>query len=363
VIPRSRRSKTRIATGSAALAALALAALLALLALAGCAPSVPSTAAAAADPKTQVGHIPGYAQTLAQAEDTYHQYVSTSAAAAASGNRAQALNLVADAQWAQVKAQYEALASTGTPIPQYSYGPAHFYVPAPEGYPRWFMVTVPRSLKASGQQDPAAPVVNTIMVFEQARAKALWTLDGTAALGGTLPALARQSDGYVVNEPETDAGVLVRPDLVGPSQASVADEGPSTPAAAVVSPGAQTTGLYTVQSAQFQAEKARGLAYLWLLEGAPFAQFQLRLAAGGDLVLYGMYLNTSDAHPGLFKGSPIPVPAGFTPLLAAPTEVGYHAVYANWTYQFAAIDPPATSSHAKISIIATGSARSYGHAY
>jgi hypothetical protein len=357
---RSRRSKTRTATGSAALAALALAA---LLALAGCAPSASSGAsgsAAAADAKTQVGHVPGYAQTLAQAENTYHQYVSTSAAAAASGNRAQALNLVADAQWAQVKAQYEALASTGTPIPQYTYGPAQFYVPAPEGYPRWFMVTVPRTLKTSGQPGTA---VNTIMVFEQARAKNRWTLDGTAAFGGTLPALARQSDGYVVNEPETDASVLVRPDLVGPSQASVADEGPSTPAAAVVSPGAQTTGLYTVQSAQFQAEKARGLAYLWLLEGAPFAQFQVRLAGGGDLVLYGMYLNTSDAHPGLFKGSPIPVPAGFTPLLAAPTEVGYHAVYANWTYQFAAIDPPATSSHAKISIIATGSARSYGHAY
>ncbi len=341
----------------AALASVTLAS-----ALAGCAPSAPSTpaAAAAADAKTQVGQVPGYAQTLAQAENIFHHYVTTSAAAAASGNKAQSLSLVADAQWAQVKAQYEALASTGTPIPGYTYGPAQFYVPAPDGYPRWFMVTVPRTPKLSGQPGAA---VNTIMVFEQARATDLWTLDGTAALGGALPALARQSDGYVVNEPNTDPGVLVRPDLVGPSQASVADEGPTTPAAVVVSPGAQTTGLYAVHSAQFQAEKARGLAYQWLLEGAPFAQFQLRLQNGGDLVLYGMYLNTNIAHPGLFKGSPIGVPAGFTPLLAAPTEVGYHAVYANWTYQFAAIDPPATSSHAKISIVATGSAPSYGHAY
>ena len=55
-----------------------------------------------------------------------------------------------------------------------------------------------------------------------------------------------------------------------------------------------------------------------------------------------MYLNTTTEHPNLVPGSPIPVPAAFTPLLAAPTEVGYHAVYANWTYQFAAIDPPAT---------------------
>jgi hypothetical protein len=57
------------------------------------------------------------------------------------------------------------------------------------------------------------------------------------------------------------------------------------------------------------------------------------------------------------------VPAAFTPLLAAPTEVGYHAVYANSTYQFAAIDPLATAPNAKIDVIASGSGPSYGHAY
>ena len=61
-----------------------------------------------------------------------------------------------------------------------------------------------------------------------------------------------------------------------------------------------------------------------------------------------MYLNTTTEHPNLVSGSPIPVPAAFTPLLAAPSEVGYHAVYANWTYQFAAIDPPASAHGAKI---------------
>ena len=85
--------------------------------------------------------------------------------------------------------------------------------------------------------------------------------------------------------------------------------------------------------------RPRGLQYQWLLQGAPFAQFELRLADGGALVLYGMYLNTTNQHANLVAGSPIPVPPAFTPLLAAPTEVGYHAVYANWTYEFAAIDP------------------------
>ena len=80
-------------------------------------------------------------------------------------------------------------------------------------------------------------------------------------------------------------------------------------------------------------------------------------------MLYGMYLNTTNEHANLVAGSPIPVPPAFTPLLAAPTEVGYHAVYANWTYEFAAIDPPATAHNAKLQVIAAQGAPSYGHAY
>ena len=52
-----------------------------------------------------------------------------------------------------------------------------------------------------------------------------------------------------------------------------------------------------------------------------------------------------------------------TPLLAAPTEVGYHAVFADWAYQFAAIDPPASARDGKLDIIASQSGPSYGHAY
>ncbi len=47
----------------------------------------------------------------------------------------------------------------------------------------------------------------------------------------------------------------------------------------------------------------------------------------------------------------------------APTEVGYHAVFANWAYQFAAIDPPATARDAKLEIIGSQSGPSFGHAY
>ena len=57
------------------------------------------------------------------------------------------------------------------------------------------------------------------------------------------------------------------------------------------------------------------------------------------------------------------MPAGFNPLLAAPTEVGYHAVFANWAYQFAAIDPPASASTASSRSSASQHGPSFGHAY
>ena len=334
--------------GSAALAGATL------LAIQGCAPG--SSAAAGASS----GHGPSYAQAMAQARSAYQNYVGVSTAAAASGDKAQALGVVAYTQWAQVKGQYTTLASAGTPVSQYRYGTPHYDLPDPAGYLQWFMVTVPRSTEAGGR---LGPVVATIMVFGRAKANLPWTLDGTVPLNQPLPKLAYQSDGYAVTRPATDAGVLLSPDVVGPTQAAVADEGPGHPAAAVISAGPQTTGLYAAQAAQGRAERARGLVYQWLLQGAPFPQFQLRLRSGGDLVLYGMYLNTSVEHPGLAKGSPIAVPAGFSPLFAAPTEVGYHAVFANWTYQFAAIDPPATAHHAKVAVIAANGAPSYGHAY
>jgi len=182
-------------------------------------------------------------------------------------------------------------------------------------------------------------------------------------LNRPLPAVARTADGYAIAVSTADPGLLLRPDVVGATQAAVVDDGPASPAAAVVDPGPLTTGWYAAQAAQAAVQKARGRQYQWLLQGSAFPQVGLRLADGGALVLYGSYLNTSNQRPNLVKGAPIPVPAGFTPLLAEPTEVGYHAVYANWTYEFAAIDPPASARNAKMHVIAAQGGPSYGHAY
>ena len=323
-----------------------------LLAVQGCAPATSADADAVTDASHSV--------SFGTAEAVYGSYLAASDTAAAQGDETQGLSMVTAAQWAQVRGQYTALASAGTPVPGYRYGHPVFYVPALASYPQWFMVAVPRRTEVGGRLGAA---VSTLMVFSRTTKSVSWTLSGSAVLDRPLPAIARDRDGYAVNVAPADSSLLLRPDVVGATQAAVVDDGPASPAAAVVGDGPQTTGLYAAQAAQRAAAEARVLQYQWLLQGAPFRQFGLRLADGGALVLYGMYLNTTTEHPNLVAGSPIQVPAAFSPLLAAPTEIGYHAVFANWTYQFAAIDPPSTTPNAKLQVIAAQGGPSYGHAY
>jgi hypothetical protein len=345
-----RRGRTRARylgiLGSAALAgAVALAA-------AGC-----TQAAAPAKAVTGASH----ALTFAEARTVYSSYVTASTAAAKQGDAAQGLRIVGDEQWAIVHAQYTALTTTGTPVPQYSYGTPVFYVPALPDYPLWFAVSVPVRTDTGGHLGPA---VNTLLAFQRFIPSRPWTLDGSAVLDQPLPAIARDSDGYAVGLSNTDPSLLLPPDLVGPTQAAVVDEGPTAPAAAVIGSGPQTTALYAAQDALGNAATAHGLNYLWLLQGASFAQYELRTADGGALVLYAMYLNTTTEHPGNVSGSPIPVAANVIPLLTTTSaKAGYKGVTANWTYEFAAVDPPQTAHGAKVEVIAGSGALTYGHAY
>ncbi len=320
-----------------------------LLGTQGCAPDAPADAA------TQASHV----VSLTMARNVYETYVKDSDAAAVQGDQAKALTLVTSAQWAQVKSQYLALASAGTAVPRYSFGTPTFYVPALAGFPQWFVVSVPRRTVTGGHPGPAA---STLMLFARDKTTVTWTLSGMAVLSRPLPKVALDG-GYAIPVSTVDQSLLLRPDVVGATQAAVVDDGPASPAAAVVAAGPQTTGLYAAQAAQAAAQQRQGLQYQWLLQGSPFPQVGLRLADGSALIFYGMYLNTTNEHPNLGAGSPIPVPAAVAPILTTPGQVGYHAVYANWAYQYAAIDPPASASGAKLQIIGWQGGPSYGHAF
>ena len=341
-----RKGRTRAvsAIGAAALAAVTL------LSVQGCAP------APDADAVTHASH----SVTLSDARIAYQAYLKVSDAAAARGDETSALSGVSSAQWVLAQSQYTALASARTPVPRYRYGTPAFYVPGLASNPQWFVVAVDRTTVTGGK--PGA-TEHTLMLFARDQKSGDWTLGGTAVLSRPLPAIARDADGYAIAVPTTDPTLLLRPDVVGATHAAVVDDGPASPATAVVAAGPQTTGLYAAQAARAAAEQARGLQYQWLLQGASWPQTGLRLADGGALVFYGMYLNTTNQHPNLAEGAPIPVPTGFTPLLGAPSEIGYHAVFANWAYQFAAIDPPADADGAKLAIIGWQAWPSLGHAY
>jgi len=336
------RGRTRLTylgvLGSAALA----------VALGGC-----SQAASPAKAVTSAEH----SLTIAQAQAAYNSYVTASTAAARQGDATQGLANVADGQWSIVHAQYRALATTGTPVPRYSYGTPTFYVPALSGYPQWFVVAVPVTPAAG------APAVTTIMAFDRPAPAGPWTLNGSAVLDQPLPAIARDSGGYAINVSTKDTSLLLPPEVVGATQAAVVDEGPAAPAAAVITSGPQTTGLYTTQAAQGNSYTARGLSYQWLLEGAAVPQFDLRTTDGGALVIYTMYLNTTIEHPGNVFGPPIPIPDGFVPIANPPKATGAHGVAANWTYEFATVDPPASAHGAKAEIIAASGAPTFGDSF
>jgi hypothetical protein len=295
--------------------------------------------------------------TVDQARSVYQSYIAASQTAAEQGDASTGLSIVADASWAFAHAQYAALSSTGTPVSRYVYGTPAYYVPVVSGYPHWFVVDVPRQAAGSSS-------VNTLMVFGQSTSGGQWTLDGDAALqpGQAMPSIATDSKGYAVSLSPYQTGLLVQPNLLGPAQANVVNEGPQYPAADLLSPGPQTTDIYNQQSSIYAATP-KNLEYIWAMEGTTFPVFALRTSNGGALVLYGMYMNTTVQYPDGTEGSPLPIPADVKALLGATTEVGYHAVYANWTYEFAAVDPPASESNAQATVIAGSGAITYTHAY
>jgi len=299
--------------------------------------------------------------TVADAQAIYQSYLTTSDSAALAGDSVTGLANVTNAAWEAVHAQYTALITTGNPVTRYQYGTPTFYVPIVNNYPHWFLAVVPQRPRDASESDS----VTTLMVFSQATKTSTWALAGSTALlpGHALPAIARDARGYATALATYDQSVLLPPDVVGATQASLVDEGPSAEAASVFSGSPQTTGLYARQVAQRKPYAAASLDYTWQMMGADFPVFALRTADGGGLVLYSMYLVTTIAHPLNVSGAPIPIPAATAPQIAIPGEVSKHAVYTEWTYEFATVDPPAAASATKASVTAATGAITFGRAY
>lgn len=329
----------------AGLAALAAAT---LLSVQGCDPGTPAQAAAP-------GHV---VITQAQAQAVYQSYLQVSDDAAAVGAMATGLDVVTSAAWEATHAEYIALQNTGIPVQRYVYGTPTFFVPRLDGYPHWFVVAVPRHPARGGS------TTTTLMAFAQLSAHAKWTLNGQADLGAgqAVPGITRDRDGYATAVATGDQSVLVQPNTAGATQAAVVDEGPGSPAAGLINAGPWTNDWYRQYAAQAASASAQQLDFTWQLQGSSYPVYALRTTDGGALVLYGMVLNTTTQHPNHDLGAAIAIPAAMRSILPAG-QAAYHAYFVTDTWEFAAIDPPASAHSGKLTIIAASGGPTYVHAY
>jgi hypothetical protein len=303
------------------------------------------------------------AVTAAQARQVYGAYVSQTASALTAGDQKAALALTQFTQWDELKAAFLIAASRHAAVKPYQYGTPAFYLPVQDGYPRWFVASVRRTAppgspaSLAGVPRPANGQV--LMVFETPGPKQPWALISSAQLqpGQQVPKLATTAGGYVETAPlENSTTYLARPDVVGPLQAAVVDDGPAAPAATAVAAGPLTTGVYASEAA---IKPPPGDVRQWMLEGSNYDRFALRTASGGALVLYAMYLNSTTEVPAELAqsstvplGRPIAVPPEFAPLLAPHAPVPRKRLMTQYSLAFAAIDPPASAAGAKIQVIA-----------
>lgn len=311
---------------------------------------------------------PATVTTAAQARQVFNSYVTQTDSALAAGNATAALALADDATWHELSTAITTAKFHRTPVAPYRYGTPAFYIPDSRDYPHWFIASVERTAPpgspASLAGVPQATAGQTLMLFQKIAAGAPWKLSGSAQLrpGQQLPKLATASSGNVEVARLSDAqSYLARPDVVGPLQAAVVDDGPAAPAATAMTSGPLTTGMYQQQAA---LKPAAGDIRQWTLQGSKNDRFALRTASGGALVFYSMDLDTTTKVPGkptqpnaAKPGQTITVPPEFVPLLpsgaAATARVSLKTQY---TMTFAAIDPPASAPNAKIQVIAVDGA-------
>jgi hypothetical protein len=358
-------------------------ALTAALAVAGCtsgqAPASPASSKAAGGASSSTPP----ALTTAQASQAFDRYVTTVATADRTDDGTLALSVVTGAQRSLVAAEMKQAGYAHRPVAfdPYSYGTPTFYLPEAGGYPRFFVASAARHYPGSDSSPASAGVEMTwagsaevplngtaLLLFEQSSAGSSWQLASTSVLepGASTPQLASDADGAVPTVPLDATTLLAQPDITGPLQAGVVDDGPASAASKAVAAGRLTTGMYQAAADHVQGlTPPAGDVYQWDLEGSDYTAFTFRTADGAALVFYSMYLETVTATPGFIdKASPVePGPRiGYPDALAAWIGTGPHrdSVQVQDLLSFAAVDPPA--GHGKIQVIAVGGGVNYATA-
>ena len=300
--------------------------------------------------------------TPASALRVFSSYATAEKVALANHDELLALSLVTGSQTAITTAAYDVAAATGAAVTGPVYGKPALYVPKLTTYPQWFVATVPERPSAR------APVRTALLVFDRLSAQSTWALSVSVLLNPGAPALnvAVGADGYATALATSDPALRLRPDEVGATHATVADEGPASAAAPLVRPGPQTTGVYQANAALGRQAAAQRNTYTWELEGTSYPFFALRTRDGGALVFYTMTLNTMYT-PGQARGArakdkpaPVFIPAAIRPLVP-PRPPLKHGLAVDSTFSYAALDPAASATTAAIQVVGSGGGITYVH--
>jgi hypothetical protein len=348
-----------------------LLALTAALTVAGCT-SAPAPASASGNGASSAGPP----VSTAQAKAVFDRYVTTTATADKTNDGKLALSVVTGAQRSLVAAAIKQADYTHRPasFDPYRYGTPTFYLPEAGGYPHFFVASARRTYPGTdlAETNPAGPESiwvgaaetplngTALLLFEQSSAGSPWQLASASVLdsGASLPKLAASAGGAIPTVLLNATSELAQPDVTGPLQAAVVDDGPSSAASKAVAAGRLTTGMYQAAKDHVQGlQPPAGDVYQWDLEGSGYAAFTLRTADGAALVFYAMYLDTLVATPGYVDdaspvepGPRIASPQGLAPWIG---KVSYRdSVEEQDLLSFVAVDPP--SGGGKIRVIAAG---------
>lgn len=376
--------KRKVVLSAAALALVALSASACATASAQTAKTAAVRASGAgvssATPTAEASTTSAPAVTAAEAHEVFSTYVTTMARALAApdqlapANQKAALSLTLDVQWHELSTAFLTARYDHTTLSPYQYGTPKFYLPAQNRYPQWFVASVRRTAAAPTTLAgvPLAAGGQVLMLFEKLAPQRQWLLTSSLQFpaGQSMPKLATNSGGYVATVPLDSPATLARPDVTGPLQAAVVDDGPTSAAAKVVTSGPLTTGLYAAQATSSPVDSApRGDVRQWELEGSKYDRFALRTANGDALVFYSMYLNTTIEVPAeLAESSPVPpgppisIPPEYLPLLGPHTAAPRKRLITQDMLAFAAIDPLSSATNPKIQVIAMGGTPSWASA-
>ncbi|MFG1942092.1 hypothetical protein [Nonomuraea sp. NPDC048826] len=288
--------------------ALMLAAVL-LAGASGCTGSAagPSpTPAASSAPSASPSATPAPAEpevTLQEAGEVFATFAAADNVLRASGDLRLAMEYVRDSEARLTAVAY--LSSGGRP-PLHEWGSPTLYVPRfPTGAQTpWFSVLADRD------GEP------TVLTFAR---NGDWRLSAAARLldAADRPAVELDPQGYATAISDDDRSITIRPQLIGPLHATVAETGTDGVAAGLLADGPHTTDVASQITEAREKAKKNGFSYDSIFQAGDFPVYGLRTAGGGAVIQYSLSRTTTTTTK-TAEDDYIPVPESARWSISAP---------------------------------------------